>query len=82
MDTSYVCAHAACTSSPLLWCQVLIWEDAPHHTHTLSLPPVNPLAEDWCDQDLSQSVFPASAPGTQPEQAPLRQKPRTPGTLE
>lgn len=68
MDTSYVCAHAACTSSPLLWCQVLIWEDptTTTHTHTLSLPSVNPLAEDWRDQD-SQSVFPASAPGTQPK---------------
>lgn len=34
---------------------------------TLSLLLVNPLAEDWCDQDLSQSVFPASVPGTQPK---------------
>lgn len=54
----------------------------PTHTHTLSLLPVNPLAEDWCDQDLSQSVFPASAPGTQPKPGSSEAEASHAGTLD
>lgn len=50
------------TSFPLLWCQVLIRGTPPP-----SLLLVNPLAGDWCDQDLRQSAFPDSAPGTWPK---------------
>lgn len=75
MDTRCVCACAVRTSFPLL-CSGARFSFGKNHPHPNPHPtPPYPtrslllvkITEDWCDRDLSHSVFPASAPGTQPK---------------